>query len=429
MIYLKQSTASQEVLLGPFVDSTDGNTAETGLTIANTDIKIWVAGATTLANKNSGGATHISAGNYYAVLDATDTATLGSGTMIVQVSGALAVRHDFCVLAANVYDSIIGGGDLLDVSTTQFNGSNVTASSGRPEVNTTHIAGSSVSTSTAQLGVNVVNFGGSAGTFASGIPAVNATQLSGDSTAADNAEAFFDGTGYAGTNNVIPTVTAVTGLTAATVHADLDDIQTRLPAALVSGRMDSSVGAMAANVLTATAINADAITAAKLHADVTTELQSGLATASAVSTLQTSVDDLPTNAELATSQAAADDATLAAIAALTIPTAGAIADAVWDEAIAGHAGAGSTGEALSDAGGAGTPPTAIEVADAVLTRQLDDPTPGSGTRDLLNAARFIRNGFSISGSTLTVLQEDDTTPAYTRTLTTDAGAVPIVGVD
>lgn len=38
----------------------------------------------------------------------------------------------------------------------------------------------------------------------------------------------------------------------------------RIPAALVGGRMDSSVGAMAANVLTATAINADAITAAKV---------------------------------------------------------------------------------------------------------------------------------------------------------------------
>jgi hypothetical protein len=38
----------------------------------------------------------------------------------------------------------------------------------------------------------------------------------------------------------------------------------RIPAALVGGRMDASVGAMAANVLTATAINADAITAAKI---------------------------------------------------------------------------------------------------------------------------------------------------------------------
>jgi hypothetical protein len=39
----------------------------------------------------------------------------------------------------------------------------------------------------------------------------DATRLSGDATAADNAEAFFDGTGYAGTNNVIPSVTTVTG--------------------------------------------------------------------------------------------------------------------------------------------------------------------------------------------------------------------------
>lgn len=35
-------------------------------------------------------------------------------------------------------------------------------------------------------------------------------------TAANNAEAFFDGTGYAGTNNVIPTVTTLTGHTAQT---------------------------------------------------------------------------------------------------------------------------------------------------------------------------------------------------------------------
>jgi hypothetical protein len=37
----------------------------------------------------------------------------------------------------------------------------------------------------------------------------NIEQISDDATAAQNAEAFFDGTGYAGTNNVIPTVTTV----------------------------------------------------------------------------------------------------------------------------------------------------------------------------------------------------------------------------
>ena len=40
----------------------------------------------------------------------------------------------------------------------------------------------------------------------------------------------------------------------AAILADTDDIQTRLPAALVGGRMDASVGAMAANVLTAAAV-------------------------------------------------------------------------------------------------------------------------------------------------------------------------------
>lgn len=51
------------------------------------------------------------------------------------------------------------------------------------------------------------------------------------------------------------------------------DIKNRLPAALVSGRMDSSVGAMAANVLTDTAINAGAITAAKIAAAAITVTQ------------------------------------------------------------------------------------------------------------------------------------------------------------
>lgn len=135
-IYLKQSTASQEVPIGPMLDSTDGNTQETGLTIANTDIKLWVAGATTLADKNSGGATHIANGVYYAVLDATDTATLGSLVIFCHPSGALAVRVECVVLAANVYDSLIGGGDTLNADVTQWNGTNVAspATAGYPAV-------------------------------------------------------------------------------------------------------------------------------------------------------------------------------------------------------------------------------------------------------------------------------------------------------
>ena len=63
---------------------------------------------------------------------------------------------------------------LVDVEA--YGGVAGTFTSGRPEVNTTHIAGSSVSTSSAQIGVNVVNAGGTAwnsgaittGTFATG---------------------------------------------------------------------------------------------------------------------------------------------------------------------------------------------------------------------------------------------------------------------
>ena len=44
------------------------------------------------------------------------------------------------------------------------------------------------------------------------------------------------------------------------IETDTEDIQGRLPAALVSGRMDASVGAMAANVLTASALATDAVT-------------------------------------------------------------------------------------------------------------------------------------------------------------------------
>lgn len=84
--------------------------------------------------------------------------------------------------------------------------------------------------------------------------------------------------------NVVGSVGSVVGLTVAnldatissrasaaalaTVQSDTDDIQTRLPAALVGGRIDSSVGAMAANTLTASALATDAVT----------EIQTGLAT-------------------------------------------------------------------------------------------------------------------------------------------------------
>lgn len=56
------------------------------------------------------------------------------------------------------------------------------------------------------------------------------------------------------------------------IIADTDDIQTRLPAALVGGRIDATVGAMQANVVTAAAIATDAIDADALANDAVAEL-------------------------------------------------------------------------------------------------------------------------------------------------------------
>jgi len=58
---------------------------------------------------------------------------------------------------------------------------------------------------------NVTSTGAAVPITAGGLVSADVTAISTDTTAANNAESFFDGTGYAGANNTIPTVTAVTG--------------------------------------------------------------------------------------------------------------------------------------------------------------------------------------------------------------------------
>lgn len=84
-------------------------------------------------------------------------------------------------------------------------------------------------------------------------------------------------------------------------------------------------------------------------ADVNTKTGFSLASAydaAKTAATQASVDDLPTNAELATALGTADDAVLAAI-----PSAATVADAVWDEARAGHVTAGTYGEGVASVQG------------------------------------------------------------------------------
>lgn len=105
MLYLKQSTASQSVLIGPFVDATDGSTAETALTIDAADIRLSKNGGN-IVGKNSGGGTHDEIGYYTITLDATDTDTVGRLQLMVHESGALPVYHEFWVLEETIYDAL-----------------------------------------------------------------------------------------------------------------------------------------------------------------------------------------------------------------------------------------------------------------------------------------------------------------------------------
>lgn len=77
------------------------------------------------------------------------------------------------------------------------------------------------------------------------------------------------------------TVVGLSGTTVKTatdVETDTQDIQSRLPAALTGGRIDASVGAMQANVVTAAAIAADAIGASELAADAAAEIATAVRT-------------------------------------------------------------------------------------------------------------------------------------------------------
>jgi len=126
----------------------------------------------------------------------------------------------------------------------------------------------------------------------------------------------------------------------AAVQSDTNDIQTRLPAALQGGRMDSYLGSA----------GADVINAAVIAGDVSTEIATAV-WISATRTL-TAIDEDTTTLDL--------DATIRAAVGLAsanldtqlgdLPTAAEVTDAVWDEDLTTHSVADSAGRYLSDTG-------------------------------------------------------------------------------
>jgi hypothetical protein len=117
--WLKKSTA-YTFRIGPFVDSTDGFTPETALTIAYTSCLLSKAGAAFAAKNDTTNltSTGTTEGYYTCVLNTTDTGTLGPLRVHIYVSGALPVWQDFVVVPPNVYESLVTGVEWLEACTT-----------------------------------------------------------------------------------------------------------------------------------------------------------------------------------------------------------------------------------------------------------------------------------------------------------------------
>ncbi len=118
---LKQSTAVT-VKMGPFLDDTDGKTAETALTITQPDVRLAKNGGAFAQLAAAQTLDHEEAGWYNLDLDATDTGTLGILIVAIHESGALPVWREFMVVPAHVYDGLVAGSDYLQVDAVQIEG-------------------------------------------------------------------------------------------------------------------------------------------------------------------------------------------------------------------------------------------------------------------------------------------------------------------
>src|SRR3990172_1780798 len=215
--WLKQSTAV-DVALGPFVDATDGVTPETALSLTQAECRLKKNGGAWAQKNQASTAAHEEEGWYEVNLDATDTNTLGVLVLAVYVSGALPCWWEFLVVPANVYDSLVGGSDLLQADLQQWVGA-------APLALTSQL----VQAQGNQLG----------------------TQAKADVNAeADTALADYDA----------PTFAELDARTDA-IEADTQDLQARTPAALVGRPTDAHVGSVADAVITAAKFAAGALDA------------------------------------------------------------------------------------------------------------------------------------------------------------------------
>lgn len=188
----------------------------------------------------------------------------------------------------------------------------------------------------------------------------------------------------------------------AAIETDTQDIQSRLPAALVGGRMDSNAGAISGDATAADNLEAalDGTGGVTITAALTGNVTGNLS--GSVGSVTGAVGSVTAGVSVAVGGIASTS-----FAAGAVDNAALAADAIGSSELAQSA--------------------AQEIADEILNRNLAGGGSGN-TRNVRNALRSLRNKVSIAAGTLTVCEEDDSTSAWTAAVATTAGD-PISSID
>lgn len=389
MLWLKESTAVT-VMIGPFVDDTDGKTAETGLTITQADVRLSKNGGAFAQKNEVTSASHGENGYYTVDLDTTDTGTLGRLILAVSETGALPIRVEFMVVASETYDALVSGPtNYLSVNTVQIEGSDATDQINascdtaltdydaptKAEMDSafTEIKGATWASATDTLEairdrgdaawITATGFSthSAADVWAHGTRVLTANTNLNDPTAAAIADAVWDEASAGHTD---------AGKAGAQLWTDIDAILTDT----------AEIGAAGAGL---TAVPWNAAWDAEVQSECTDALNSY---------------DPPTKAEMDSGFAALND-----------PTAAAIADAVWDEAAGDHTAAGSFGEQ------AGTDIDAI-LDDTGTSGVALAGTPGVNVTQISGSSDAADN-LEKSALAIVVFTVNDATPATTGFIT------------
>lgn len=285
--FLKGNT-TVTLKLGPFLDSTDGTTAETALTVSQADVRLSKNGGDFAQKNDTNTATHDELGYYDCQINTTDTNTYGILRVVVAESGALVVDQSYAVLPEPLFASFFpsASGDplpvfgILDWGTAQASASGTLVH--RPGLN---------------LANDIPN--GAAEHIYSGTGAGQTRIVYDFVNATDTASISPDWTTTPSTDSLYVTFGAPP---APTNSAAIPAVNTTHAAGTAWGSGAITAASIASDAITAAKIAADAITAAKIAtgaidadaiaADAVTEIQSGLATAAALATVDAIADTL-----------------------------------------------------------------------------------------------------------------------------------------